>query len=250
MVQQVNRVDEKIVVKLQKLLALSASDNEHEAALAMIKAEQLMREHNLSLADVAMDGSSAEVESAEVAGLTLSVQKWERMLGGCIATSFNGRSVYYRLGGSQGWKFTFVAGRTDLIIIVDLYKRLRQTIKRMSKAYVDANRSPYVSPRTQHNSYRLGMVCTVWDRLVAVQSRSQSNHGEKNTYGLTGTELLVVKQQAVDDRIDELFGKVKSAPKTRSKVDVSSFQQGQDDGKDISLHRSVNGSDRPAAIAS
>ncbi|HHL35404.1 MAG TPA: DUF2786 domain-containing protein [Desulfobulbaceae bacterium] len=248
MVQQVNRVDDKIIIKLQKLLALSASDNENEASLAMSKAEQLMREHNLSLADVAMDGSGADVESAEVAGLTLSVQKWERTLGGCIANAFNGRSVYYRLGHGQGWEFTFVAGRTDLIIIVDLYKRLRQTIKRMSKAYVDANRSPYVSPRTQHNSYRLGMVDTVWDRLIAIQSHSQSNHGEQNAYGLTGTELLVVKQQAVDNRLDELFDKVKAAPKSRSNVDLLSFQQGQDDGKNISLHRSVEGSTQPAAL--
>ncbi|MDD3816412.1 MAG: DUF2786 domain-containing protein, partial [Desulfocapsaceae bacterium] len=50
-------IDQKIINKLQKLLSLSASDNENEAALAMKKAEGLMREHNLSVADVALDGS-------------------------------------------------------------------------------------------------------------------------------------------------------------------------------------------------
>ena len=241
------KVDNKIIQKLQKLLALSASDNENEANLAMSKAEELMREHNLSLADIAIDGSGADVDSAEVAGLTKSVQKWERMLGGCIANSFNGRSVYYRLGHGQGWKFTFVAGRTDLIIIVDLYERLRQTIRRMSKAYVEKNKSPFISSRTQHNSYLFGVVDVVWDRLIKVQSNSQTNHNLRNACGLTGTELVAVKQQAVDERFAVLFPRVKSASRSRSQVDALAFQQGQSDGKNVSLHRSVKGSE-PIAI--
>jgi hypothetical protein len=63
-------MDQKIIEKLQKLLALAASDNEHEAGLAMSKAEALMREHNLSVADVALNGSGAYVQSEEVTGLT------------------------------------------------------------------------------------------------------------------------------------------------------------------------------------
>jgi len=241
------KVDDKVLKKLQKLLALSASDNENEANLAMSKAEELMREHNLSLADIAIDGSGADVDSAEVAGLTKSIQKWERMLGNCIANSFNGRSIYYKLGRG-GWQFTFVAGRTDLTIIVDLYERLRQTIRRMSKAYVDNNKSPFVSPRTLHNSYRLGVVDVVWDRLIKVQSNSQSNNNSQNAYGLTGTELLVVKQQAVDDRVNDLFPRVKKPVRTRSVVDPDAYQQGQVDGRNVNLHRSVQGSSKPAAI--
>jgi hypothetical protein len=67
-------IDQKIIDKLQKLLALSASDNENEATLAMKKAEELMREHNLSVADVAIDGSGAHAGSAEVDGSTKTSQ--------------------------------------------------------------------------------------------------------------------------------------------------------------------------------
>ena len=42
----------KIIERIQKLLALSGSSNEHEAASALAKAQALLAEHNLSLAQV------------------------------------------------------------------------------------------------------------------------------------------------------------------------------------------------------
>lgn len=239
-------MDKKIIEKLQKLLALSASDNENEANLAMNKAEELMREHNLSVADVALNGSGADVDSAEVVGLTKSVQVWERQLGGCIAQTFNGKSVYYKTG--QGWKFTFVAGRTDLEIIVDLYERLRQTIKRMSKAYVRDNAKPFVSPRTLHNSYRLGMLNVIWKRLKQLQQNTAPTDESRNAYGMTGKELMVVKSRAVEQWMREIFPHIKTTKTKISRVDPSAYQQGRTDGRNVNLHRSVDGSQRPAAI--
>ena len=41
-----------IIEKIQKLLALANSSNEHEAALAAAHAQRLLSEHNLAMADV------------------------------------------------------------------------------------------------------------------------------------------------------------------------------------------------------
>ncbi|MFR2890971.1 MAG: DUF2786 domain-containing protein, partial [Clostridium butyricum] len=43
---------EDIILKIQKLLALSKSSNENEAQNAMLKAQQLLIKHKLSLKDV------------------------------------------------------------------------------------------------------------------------------------------------------------------------------------------------------
>lgn len=59
-------MNERIIEKLQKLLALAGSDNEHEAAQAMSKAETLRREHNLFVVDVAQNGSWATIEDTLV----------------------------------------------------------------------------------------------------------------------------------------------------------------------------------------
>ena len=232
-------IDQKIINKLQKLLALSASDNENEAALAMKKAEELMREHNLSVADVALDGSGAHVGSAEVCGLTKTSQTWETSLGGFIAQTFNGRAI--RTRNSNGWSFTFVAGQTDLIIIADLFERLRSTIKRMSQAYVNrAKGFTRTHGKSLHNSYRLGMIKTISQRLERLKQNTAPTDS-RNAFGMTGTALMVIKDKAVDQRVNRLFPRIRTTMSRASRVDGNAYQQGMTDGNNISLHQSVNG---------
>ena len=50
----------QILKKIRKLLALSASANEHEAAAALAKAQALMEEHELAERDVEL----ADIETA------------------------------------------------------------------------------------------------------------------------------------------------------------------------------------------
>lgn len=240
-------VDSKIIEKLKKLLALSASDNENEAELAMNKAEEIMRKHNLSVQDVAMDGSGANIESAVVYGQTKSVQKWERSLGNSIARAFDGQAVLARARNGHNWQFTFIAGKTDLVIIVDLFERLRRTIRRMSAEYVAANRSPYISPRTQHNSYRIGVVTTVRDRLEQIRHNSRPDDF-RNPCGLTGKELLVVKDKAVRQHMEEMFPNLKFEKTRFSSVDSNAYHRGLADGQNVCLHRSVNGSRKPRLV--
>ena len=240
-------IDQKIIDKLQKLLALSASDNENEAALAMKKAEELMREHNLSVADVALDGSGAHVGSAEVCGLTKTSQTWEISLGSSIAKTFNGRAIRSR--NSNGWHFTFVAGQTDLIIITDLFERLRQTIKRMSQMYVNSVRDfTNVHGKSLHNSYRMGIVHTIHKRLESLKQNTAPTN-TRNEFGMTGTALMVIKDKAVDQRVNRIFPRIKSINTKTSISDGQAYQQGKTDGSNISLHRSVNdGSPDPLGL--
>ena len=242
-------MDQKIIEKLQKLLALAASDTEHEAGLAMSKAEALMREHNLSVADVALNGSGADVQSEEVTGLTKAVQKWEAQLGSQIAWAFNGK-VIRCTSPENAWYLTFIAGRTDLAIIVDLFDRLRDAVKRMSSAYVSRNYFPGYRIKRHYflNSYRLGMVQTIQERLARLKENTTPNDTTKNTYGLTGKELMVVKDKAIDQRVSQLFPNTRTVHSRPSRVVTSAYQQGQDDGHNVSLHRSVDGSNGPAAI--
>lgn len=59
-------MNEQVVARLQKLLASAGSDNPNEAALAMKRAQDLMRERDLSLADVALEGSGPYVQECEI----------------------------------------------------------------------------------------------------------------------------------------------------------------------------------------
>lgn len=237
-----NTVEKKILEKLQKLLALAGSDNEHEAQLAMSKAEALMREHKLSVADVALNGSGAYVQSQKVSGLTATYTKWEGSLGWAIARAFNGKGIRTTRGVDEGWYFTFVAGRTDLVIIVDLYERLRETVKRLTKQYLAKPELKGVRSRSKWgNSYRHGLLNTILTRLNQLKENTAPDDSQKNVHGLTGKELMVVKEKAVDQRVAQLFPNVEMVRSRSSRVFVSAYQQGQADGHNVSLHQSIGG---------
>lgn len=234
-------VDQKLLETLQKLLALSASSNEHEAALALEKAQALLNENSLTVQDVEVDGAGADIISQEIWGLTKSRQKWEAILGASIADAFDGRAIMS--SHANGWCITFVAARTDMAIIVDLFERLRLSVRRMGKIYVDRERSvnPWLSAKILHNSYRRGMVQTIQKRLATLKQHTRPDDRSRNQYGFSGMDLVLVKNRAVDQRTNELFGHIRKESSRRIKEDSDAYYQGKKDGNRIGLHSSVDG---------
>ncbi len=81
---------ENVITKIQKLLALATSSNEHEAAAAMGKAQELLLKHNLSMAEIEPIGGGSPVGMQEVPVHTRATNKWLYILAGGIArTNFS-----------------------------------------------------------------------------------------------------------------------------------------------------------------
>ena len=241
-------VDERILHKLQKLLALAGSDNEHEAKLALSRAEALMRAYRLNLADVALDGSDAHVDDLVVEARSRALPHWEIVLADEVADAFDGRVLILKSPvHGRGDRLHFIAGQTDLIVIVDLFERLRQAVARQSAHYVKWHES--WDSRLAGQSYRAGMLKTIGERLRALKANSRPD-GEAKPGSLSGKELIQVKCEAVDRRLAELYPKTGSF-KTRLRMgDDSAYEHGRRDGGKLSLHRSVPGGngDGPAAL--
>ena len=81
-----------IMNKIKKLLALSESSNEHEAKLAMLKAQELLVKHKISLKEV--EGHK-EVEVLEnKTDVTFTKAKWKGRLARVIADNFGCYNFY------------------------------------------------------------------------------------------------------------------------------------------------------------
>lgn len=50
-----NEADNKIIDKIEKLIALSSSDNENEAKAAMLKAQELMAKYEIEMSQINPD---------------------------------------------------------------------------------------------------------------------------------------------------------------------------------------------------
>jgi len=210
--------------RLQKLLALSASPNEAEALLAMEKASALMEKYNIRTIDVHESTNTADIDMDVVFGYTNKHRTWESKLGHIIAECFDGRIVIQRR--EENWNLAFIASKSELPIIIDLFIRLRRIISKMSKEYA-GNTEGHTG--ALQRSYCFGMIHTIHSRLQGLYAEIPSTRA-----------LVVVKTDAIANKIAEKFGKL-------SKLSISAhsnkeaYMRGRVDGKKVALHKSVHG---------
>lgn len=86
----------KILDKIKKCLALSASSNEHEAEAALRQARKLMEAHGIT--DLDVQAAQAEERRAK-AGAKSSPSKWETMLAVKVGDAFACHVIF-----SHGWR--------------------------------------------------------------------------------------------------------------------------------------------------
>src|SRR5580700_1722926 len=84
---------EYVIERVRKLLALAGSSNEHEAALAAEKAQELMLRHGFDLAQVA--ATKHETFGVGEARLTSArVDPWRRRLASSVARALAGEMYF------------------------------------------------------------------------------------------------------------------------------------------------------------
>lgn len=94
---------DKIIDKIKKCLALSASSNEHEAEAALRQARKLMEAHGVSELDV----QAAEAEERRTkAGAERQPANWEAMLAGKIGDAFGCRVIF--AGSWKGGEWCYI----------------------------------------------------------------------------------------------------------------------------------------------
>lgn len=155
---QANR---QIVERIQKLLALSQSSNEHEAAAALAKAQALLAEHNLSMAEVQVRAGVASSYIKSLYNLG-SHDNWRRMLLHQIAKQ-NFCSVV--LVGSTS--VSMIGETVNIQAVQAMYAfivpQLEQYAHTSYRAYQRAG--GFVAARTWKNNFFLGAVDAIKQRL-------------------------------------------------------------------------------------
>lgn len=216
----------KIQGKLQKLLALSASPNEAEAALAMAKCSELMEKYGIRTIDVNEETNEVGIATARVPGQTKHHRVWESKLAGCIAGCFDAECVLESNG--TGWNVMFITTISEQDIIIDLYKRLRRTISFMGKEYARTHKG---NAAKLQKAYAYGMIVTIKGRLNTIYTEMAKT-----------TALVVVKEQAIANKLEDLFGKDIGKHKGSPARDKGAYMQGMEDGENVNLNKSLGGS--------
>ncbi len=218
-----------IIEKIQKLLALANSSNEHEAALAAAHAQRLLSEHNLAMADV--EAKQQRPQSADKVETTVAktLPKWVRNLSAGVCSAFDCQAIHHPAQG----KMTFIGVGADVQVASYTFSYLDRTIRKLCSSYMkyhvnDSNQSNR-NRELMRQSYYLGAVLTINSQLV--QQKVQTP--------ITPGALVPIKEGLIKKSMSEL-GAIRTVRGRRSYINTHAYNQGQSDGKNVSIHKGVS----------
>jgi len=191
--------------RVKKLLALSQSDNEHEAALAMGRAQALMERFKIETAT--LDEPDTPDEPIEVWDDPLdneSRSTWKGRLG--ITLSRANGCTTYKSGRSQ-----IITGRASNVQTVRyLYRYCVRSIDSLALANGRGN------GRTWINNYRLGCVQAIGDAIRDEREATRSEMRE----AVAGDSMALIR---VDNAITNIINEEKDSDRhMRAKVKLVS----------------------------
>jgi hypothetical protein len=217
--------DDKIIDKIQKLLALATSDNVNEAAAAAARAQELMSKHRLAMADIeaAAPGTVDDPITDQIVAGDRTHISWKVSLFAGIAQA-NGCSAYTQeLRDKTGLKLVvtrFIGPASQLSTVTYLYEYLVKKIDELAAM----NRKDH--DRAWLRAFRLGAVAEITTRLLATVAQAK--------VGASSAALAVVDKgtERVQAAIAKLKLKSSAAPQIKDEL---AFMQGRAAGATIDL---------------
>lgn len=219
-------VSEKVMRIIQKSIALATNNsNEHEAQAAMLKAQELMAKHGLSMSDldVEIPGYTNTKEAVETfATQPTKLQWWHKDVAGVIADNFR-CYTYWR----TSWQFKgrsrliFMGLKEDTLLAKELYAFAVKAIEFCSISYLDREGIEGLSLRTKvRNDYISGFIMGLRAKF--------KEQVQQNDWG-----LVLVKDALVVQKYEEKKLKTDEPSMAGRLGDTAAMAAGYQDGKSM-----------------
>jgi hypothetical protein len=235
-----NMKDErKLLNKLEKLLALSDSPNQHEAEAAMAMAVRLATLHNIDLSRVSTDQRpTATIEKENVTTGNSRLPITNIYTTSIIQKFFNVRIL---VGGGRysGRHLTYIGKRDDINNAKFLYTYLNGTFLNLWHQYY--RRNPHLDVAVARKCYFLGLFRGLYAKLESAKSAAEETviGNDKDRYQI----MIVNNEKALDNAMIQFYPKVKNGPKNNARYyDQSSLEAGKRDGAKINVHAGLENS--------
>lgn len=192
--KKMNESDNKIIDKIEKLLALSGSDNENEAKSAMLKAQELMAKYKIKKEHIC----SQRQEEKPVLYFSAGPFRddWINMVATVIASNFRCRcmtATRYNSGGS--FRIRFYGYEEDAEICINIFNYAVKVVRKrfcvLRAIYAEARKG---FGKAEKTSYALGFCHGLEKNFEEQKQQSQS------------FALALVTPKEVDDYVESLPG--------------------------------------------
>ena len=227
--------------RIGKLLALAGSANEHEAALAMEKASQLMARHNLQQIQ---EDAQSEFTSLIINGKSKRLERWQHKICAILLRFFYVKvvtaSLYDPLQDCHH-KTIEIFGRQENVAIAEYcYGFLAGQLASLWQQNKGRTGGKGLRAR---NSYYLGLLQGFYDKLLAQEALTAQPQPEKReTKGSTDTNMVVLiqaEETALDQFVGMRFPRLRRRSGTGAMIYLDTYELGRTDGGRIVLHKGV-----------
>lgn len=215
---------EKIADKIRKLLALSKSSNEHEASLALAKANNLLMKHNMEMKDIEdqIDMSSIVEEDVMEGG---RIMNWKSMMLKSVMDLNNCELLLSSIrGGNKTIKA--IGKKQNIEVSISMYDYLVKSMERKMK-----KDNPYDKP-----SFRLGFA-----HSICLKVRDIIRERENSKSDVECMALIVQEKQMAKDFMNDKYKNLRNQRSKSSYRDSDSFRSGVSAGNSTSLNGQLQG---------
>lgn len=225
---------EKVIDRVQKLLKVATGDaNENESQTAARMAAKMMEKHNLEMHDVIVEElHDGNVIDSPVVGWGLTNWPgWLETMFSSIAKTFdchgNKKSYWDEETYSNGWKLQVYGYKDDVKIVQWLFSFCYAEANRGADEYWEQFGEMYrhagIHARAAKRDYRIGFSEGVMATLQDIRLKKKPIS--------SGKELVVLKEQAIQDKYGDFGYKQTEGPDSV----LPSYQDGHDHGSSLNL---------------
>ena len=222
------------MAKVQKLLALSQSSNEHEAALAIQKANELIEKHHIR--ELGTD-QEYRYGFGIIDRKRKRIETYQRRICTILHEYFFVRVVLSSLYDplyNDTFKTIELLGTKENVTIAEYCYHFLEN--RLASLW-SLNRHRFKgSTRTEKNSYYLGLLRGFYQKLQE-QKKGKEEVGVKPQVG----DLIVAEENRLEIFVGMRFPRLKKAPRSGVKVYGGTYNEGVETGKTISFAEGLTG---------
>lgn len=207
----------KIKDKIRKLLALAESDNEHESAQALGRAQALMEQHEICETEL---GSAAieAIEEASLGGETGKLLAWRKWLSHAAAVH-NGCSSYINKLGHRKSVMRICGRPSDIARAKHIYEECVKVVDRLAGVHCRGRGRGYAA------AFRCGVV-----RTIKTEMREEREKLRREMQGEVSETALVIVDTRASDSAGWMNDKYNLRAASRSTVDQAALADGRAKG--------------------
>jgi len=224
----------KLVEKIQKLLSLATSANEHEAKLAAEKANELLIKHNLTRDQVEGFGEASYVNEI---GYISKRYPFEATWASHIVKEHFFVNVLHLKASPQNMrtsKIWFIGEKTNVQVARYVFEFLVRKYKELWKVY------QYRNGAHNHDkgAYYRGLTLGLDDQLEATKKKVENETG-----------LMVIRDPMIDETTKMHHPKVRSESVSTMTNDAEATMAGYTEGKSLRIARGIESRDDSQVLA-